>query len=39
MDSDILVLVVVSVDYEEGTFQVREISILVSDLYEGGGRG
>ena len=33
----ILVLVVVSVDYEEGSFQVRERSILVAGIYEGRG--
>ena len=29
---DILVLVVVSVDYEEGSFKVREIRVLVGAL-------
>ena len=32
MDRDILMLVVVSVDYEEGSLQIREISILVAAL-------
>ena len=40
MDSDILVLVLVSVDSKEGSFQARErIILLATSILEGGGGG